>query len=84
MTTISEQSLAPATGPAAYPKSASTSLVASVLAAGLLLSACTPRVVVEAPSDPITINLNVKIDQEVRVKLDQEVEDLIADNPDLF
>lgn len=53
-------------------------------AAVLAATACTPRVIVEAPSDPITINLNVKIDQEVRVKLDKEVEDLIADNPDLF
>ena len=33
---------------------------------------------------PITINLNVKIDQEVRVKLDKPVEDLIAKNPDAF
>ncbi|MEM7768509.1 MAG: YnbE family lipoprotein [Pseudomonadota bacterium] len=56
-------------------------LAVSALAA---VTACTPRVVVEAPSDPITINLNVKIDQEVRVKLDKEVEDLIAENPDLF
>ncbi|MEM0986149.1 MAG: YnbE family lipoprotein [Pseudomonadota bacterium] len=54
------------------------------LLVALSLSACTPRVIVEAPSDPITINLNVKIDQEVRVKLDKEVEDLIAENPDLF
>ncbi len=53
-------------------------------AALVLVSACTPRVIVETPSDPITINLNVKIDQEVRVKLDKEVEELIANNPDLF
>lgn len=36
------------------------------------------------PDKPITINLNVKIDQEVRVKLDKPVEDLIAKNPDAF
>jgi len=41
-------------------------------------------VAVKAPEEPITINLNVKIDQEVRVRLDREVEDLIAGNPDLF
>ncbi len=50
----------------------------------LLAAACTPTVKVQAPDKPITINLNVKIDQEVRIKLDDEVEDLIADNPDLF
>jgi hypothetical protein len=39
---------------------------------------------VEAPKDPIVINLNVKIEQKVRVKVDREVEDLLADNPELF
>ena len=34
--------------------------------------------------EPIVVNLNVKIDQEVRVKLDKEIEDLIAENPDIF
>ena len=49
-----------------------------------LISACAPTVEFEAPDKPIEINLNVKIDQEVRIKLDREVEELIADNPDLF
>lgn len=46
--------------------------------------ACTPTVKIEAPDKPIEINLNVKIDQEVRLKLDDSVEDLISSNPDLF
>jgi type IV pilus biogenesis protein CpaD/CtpE len=54
---------------------------AIVIAAGL--SACA-TVKLQAPDEPIEINLNVKIDQEVRVKLDKEVEELIADNPDIF
>lgn len=54
------------------------------LGAVALVAACTPTVRLEAPREPITINLNVKIDQEVRVKLDKEVEDLISSNPDLF
>jgi len=29
-------------------------------------------------------NLNVKIEQEVRVKVEKDVEDLLEDNPDLF
>ncbi len=52
--------------------------------AAFVAGACSPTVRIEAPDKPIEINLNVKIDQEVRVKLDREVEDLIADNPDLF
>jgi len=51
---------------------------------GFGLAACTPKVQLAAPDKPIEINLNVKIDQEVRVRLDKEVEDLIEDNPDLF
>jgi hypothetical protein len=50
----------------------------------LALAACTHRVQVEAPKDPIVINLNVRIEQEVRVKVDREVEDLLAENPELF
>lgn len=55
---------------------------AAVVAASAV--ACTPTVQLQAPDKPITINLNVKIDQEVRVKIDKDLEDLIAKNPDLF
>ena len=48
------------------------------------LVACTPTVRIEPCDKPIKIDLNVNITQEVRVILDKEVEDLIADNPDLF
>ena len=37
-----------------------------------------------APVEPIRIDLNVRIDQEVRVRLDDDVNDLITTNPDLF
>jgi hypothetical protein len=33
---------------------------------------------------PLEINLNVKIDQQVRVKLDKDVEQMIKANPDIF
>ena len=54
--------------------------------AGLALaaSACEPRIKLEAPDKPIVINLNVKIEQEVRVKVEREVEDLIRERKDLF
>jgi hypothetical protein len=50
----------------------------------VLLAACQPTVRLEAPKDPIVINLNVRIEQEVRIKVEEDVEDLFADNPDLF
>ncbi|MEE9379846.1 MAG: YnbE family lipoprotein [Hyphomonadaceae bacterium] len=49
-----------------------------------LVSACSPTVKIVAPDKPIEINLNIKIDQEIRLKLDQDVEDMIANNSDLF
>jgi len=57
---------------------------ALVVAIALGAAACTPTVRIEASDKPITINLNVKIDQEVRYRLDKDLEDAIAKNPDLF
>jgi hypothetical protein len=55
---------------------------AVVLAMGVV--ACQPTVKVEAPDKPITINLNVKLDAEVRVKLEKQAEEDIQQNPDIF
>ena len=38
----------------------------------------------EAPDKPIEINLNVKVQQEVVVKLQRDAQDLIQNNPELF
>jgi hypothetical protein len=46
--------------------------------------ACNPTVKIEAPDKPIEINLNVKIEQEVRVKVDRQLDDVLAKHPDLF
>jgi hypothetical protein len=53
---------------------------------GLLVAtgACTPRVEVMAPDKPITINLNVKIDHEIRVKVDKQLDDVLSDGSGLF
>lgn len=50
----------------------------------IVLTACQPRVALEAPKEPIVINLNVKIEHEVRVKVDRELEDVFEQNPELF
>jgi len=50
----------------------------------LVLAACQPTVRIEAPKDPIVINLNVKIEQEVRIKLEKDIEDLLEDDDALF
>ncbi|MBY6263297.1 YnbE family lipoprotein [Azospirillum sp. 412522] len=56
-----------------------TALLMSALAA-----ACAPTVKIEAPDKPIEINLNVRIEQEVRVKLERDVDDAIRNDPALF
>lgn len=65
-----------------------TKLPTSGFAAALLLSAvaaaCAPTVKIEAPDKPIEINLNVRIEQEVRVKLERDVDDAIRNDPALF
>lgn len=50
----------------------------------LLLSGCGPTVKVEGSEKPITINLNVKIDHEILLKLDRDVETLIEENDEIF
>jgi hypothetical protein len=48
------------------------------------LAACSPKIQVEAPKEPITINLNVKIEHEIRVKVDEDLEDLFDEDDDIF
>ncbi len=57
-------------------------IAVGVLAA--LVSACTPTVKIEAPDKPIVINLNVKIEQEVRVRVEKDIENLLSKEPELF
>ena len=48
----------------------------------LLLAGCTLKVA--APEKPITINLNVKIEQEVRIKVEKDLENLFEEESSLF
>ena len=50
----------------------------------LVASACTPTVRVEVPREPITINLNIKIDANVRLKLEESAKSDIKNNPEIF
>lgn len=59
-------------------------LTVMTLPALFLLGACTPTVQLAAPTEPITINLNVRIEHEIRVRVDEELDDVFAENADLF
>ncbi|QUG75775.1 YnbE family lipoprotein [Erwinia sp. E602] len=51
---------------------------------GLLLSGCVPRIEVAAPKEPITINMNVKIEHEIHIRVDKDVEALLKNQSGLF
>lgn len=48
------------------------------------LFSCKPTVKVEAPEKPITINMNIKIDHEIRVKLGKDIENMLDERKDIF
>jgi len=54
------------------------------LVSAVLISACTPTVQVQAPDKPIEINLNVKIEHEIRVKVDKDLQSLFENEADIF
>lgn len=48
------------------------------------LLGCTPTVQLQAPDKPIEINLNVNIEQHVRVSIEKDVKQAIAKNKEIF
>ncbi|WP_027671164.1 YnbE family lipoprotein [Rheinheimera baltica] len=50
----------------------------------LVLAACTPKVQVALPAEPININLNVKIQHEIYIKVDKQLDELFSDDSGLF
>jgi len=55
-----------------------------LFACTFFLVACSPKIAIEAPKEAITINLNVKIEHEILVKVDKEIDDLFDNQSDLF
>ncbi|MFA5040182.1 MAG: YnbE family lipoprotein [Bdellovibrionales bacterium] len=55
-----------------------------VLPLTALLFACTPTVQLQAPEKPIEINLNVNIEQHIKVEIQKDVQEAISKNPDVF
>jgi hypothetical protein len=57
---------------------------------GLLLTllglavACRPTVQLAMPNEPININLNVKIEHEIYIKVDKQLDDVFSKSSGLF
>lgn len=50
----------------------------------LAMVGCTPTVQVALPTEPITINLNVRIEHEIRVQVEEDLDTLFSDDSGLF
>ncbi len=42
------------------------------------------RLEVATPDKPININMNVKIEHEIHIKVDRQIEDMLKNNSNLF
>jgi len=59
-------------------------LIAAVWLLSISVASCTPTIQVAPPSEPITINLNIKIEHEIKIKVDKELDDLFETESDIF
>jgi hypothetical protein len=72
---------------AALPASAGERRLIRIFRAALLAptmlyaAACTPTVRVEPPSEPITINLNIKLDADVRLRVEEKAKEDVKSKP---
>lgn len=46
-----------------------------------LMAACTPTVEVRLPQEPITINLNIKLDADVRLRVEEQAKRDVVSKP---
>lgn len=56
----------------------------TALLVGLLSTACTPTVKLAMPNEPININLNVKIEHAIYIKVDKALDNMFSESSGLF
>ncbi len=49
--------------------------------AALVVAGCEPTVRIEAPKEPITINLNIRLDADVRLRIDEQAKTDVVTKP---
>lgn len=59
-------------------------LAGAALMSVLWMAACSPTVKMQAPDKPIEINMNVKIEHEIRVKVERDIEQMLEEKKDIF
>ncbi|SQI40779.1 Uncharacterised protein [Leminorella richardii] len=58
--------------------------ITAIALAALFLGGCVPRIEVAPSKEPIVINMNVKIEHEIRIKVDKDVEKMLKTQSDIF
>ncbi|AOM39916.1 hypothetical protein A9255_04600 [Xenorhabdus hominickii] len=58
-------------------------ILVSIMLISLVLSGCI-RLEMATPDKPININMNVKIEHEIHIKVDRQIEDMLKNNSNLF
>ena len=59
-------------------------LLLGIILVTVPMMGCNPTVKVEAPDEPITINMNIKIEHEVRIKVEKDLEGVFTEDSGLF
>lgn len=59
-------------------------LILAYATLSLSLFGCSPTVSLQAPDKPLEINLNVKIDHQISVKVDKELDAVMKENEGIF
>ncbi|MCP9266980.1 YnbE family lipoprotein [Xenorhabdus sp. XENO-1] len=57
--------------------------MASLMLTSIVLTGCI-RLEVATPDKPIKIEMNVKIEHEIHIKVDRQIEDMLKNNSNLF
>lgn len=55
-----------------------------VMLFGFTAVACTPRVQLAAPTEPIHIKLDVKIEHEIMIRVERELDEILSPESGLF
>ncbi|MBC8949479.1 YnbE-like lipoprotein [Xenorhabdus ehlersii] len=58
-------------------------MLVSIALFSMALVGCV-RLEVATPDKPININMNVKIEHEIHIKVDRQIEDMLKNNSNLF
>ncbi|WP_426578590.1 YnbE family lipoprotein [Xenorhabdus stockiae] len=58
-------------------------VISGMVLIGIGLAGCV-RLEVATPDKPININMNVKIEHEIHIKVDRQIEDMLKNNSGLF